>query len=552
MAGGQALGPRGRACGPWSVLGLTLCAWACQSYDAAVLDDRLRAATVDAYLAVIEEDFGGLAEAAVSVPGLSARYRDAAIAAERPEAFYGVLRQLLAELDDPHASLRAPARFWEGPVALPERVAVMAEGDVVWLAVPKGSVRTGAELRVALGGWLDGLEEELAEGRAEASAQLLMRSALAEVGTGAPFEWMVLDAIDGVPIESAHAGRLLLPGALGSVVEVSGAMAGEPVTLALFRNSGSFTTAERGAPQLVRGPIALARLLDPSLALPSRRTRRRPVDMGVVEVRRGLNRMLRRDGRPLGIAPGLRAEYGLDARVLRSPGGKEVAYLRLEDFQALEPEASEAAAAGPPVSRADLVDGLLGVMAELAKYDDWIVDLTGNPGGSWTDLGALLSFFVPESMGVIPHVGCAVREELVWGLIPTRQRVLLRQARADVPRVNPRNLRVLVDQDTASAGEITASALRGVAGAQLVGERTAGAEYVTGQFEAPDGSILVVGLGGGMLAPCEGFQGRGLEPDLRVELVTPARSSLPPVTRRQAFRLEALRAALRSLDLASP
>ena len=93
------------------------------------------------------------------------------------------------------------------------------------------------------------------------------------------------------------------------------------------------------------------------------------------------------------------------------------------------------------------------------------------------------------------------------------------------------------------AGEIVATFLRGTVDAVLVGERTAGAEFSTGDFQAPDGSVLSIGLGGGMVAPLPHFQGRGLEVDVKVKGATRDLEAW-----RAAFALHARSAALAAID----
>ena len=136
MAGGQALGPRGRACGPWLVLGLTLCAWACQSYDAAVLDDRLRAATVDAYLAVIEDDFGEIADAIIA--GFESGELQSAI--EKNE-FKGFVNATGKELGRKGKRLFMPFR-----IALTGRMQGPEVGDVLSLIATEGTPESAVSL----------------------------------------------------------------------------------------------------------------------------------------------------------------------------------------------------------------------------------------------------------------------------------------------------------------------------------------------------------------------------------------------------------------------
>ena len=55
----------------------------------------------------------GTGPAGISVEELRSRYRSA-VGSATPAAFYGVLRALLADLDDPHAGLTVSPRFWTG------------------------------------------------------------------------------------------------------------------------------------------------------------------------------------------------------------------------------------------------------------------------------------------------------------------------------------------------------------------------------------------------------------------------------------------------------
>jgi C-terminal processing protease CtpA/Prc len=132
------------------------------------------------------------------------------------------------------------------------------------------------------------------------------------------------------------------------------------------------------------------------------------------------------------------------------------------------------------------------------------------------------------------------------------ERLSATQGRADVPHIEPENLFILVDQGTGSSAEIFATTLRTLAGAQLIGERTVGAELPVVTLEAPDGSRFAVGGLGGMTDPCDPFQGTGLEPDIRVELTAPDEAGLGPRQRRERLRLMALQSALGLVDGVEP
>ena len=508
---------------------------ACRTHDPMVLDERLRAVTLDAYVAVIERQYGGLARTGVTGDELRARFGPPARAATEPDAFYRVLRGMLRELDDPHASLTESPRFWNGPLAEPERAQVVCSGGALWLSLPEASLRTRAELEAELARWLEGIREGVEAGAATASATLLVRSASASAGRGGTAtRWLELAEVDGVPVEEPHGAGLLLKGRLGSVVEVSGVLEGREVTLALLRNAGSFAPEERGAPRELLGPGELAALLDPAVTPPRRR---RWIGRSAARVRRGLGALLDR-GEELPVEEEARREFGLEARRLWTAGGRSVGYLRLEDFHrgAWDGE-------GPPA----LAGAMAEVLGRLEPGEDLVIDLTGNPGGAWTEAGALLSFLLPAGTPFIPHEVRSVEERRTLGFVRRTTRSLRLQP-LDVAPFQPGRVLVLVDQRTASAAEIVASALRGLVGAELVGERTAGAEFSTGRYLAPDGSTLTIGLAGGMVEPCEHFQGAGLVPDLEVPSVAPDRGQLDPTSWRLAFRLAALRAALVELD----
>lgn len=511
----------------------------CRGVDPNVLDDRLRTATVDAYLGFLDAEFGGLEASGVTVEALRERHRAEAIGATDPTDFYGVLRRMVVELGDPHAEIEESERFWRGPIACPEQARPMSAGDDLWLALPESSIRTTEELADALEEWVEGIEDRLGAGDPEATALLLARSASPAGGAGAPTVWLKLKEVDGQPVRSPHGASLLLTGRLGTTVVVEGVMDGADVTLALFRNMGKLREPG-GEFEKELGPRKLARLLDPEVPLPPRKLRWSSSAFSQPRV----DRLLRTSAKVGGVSREVAREYGLEARVLISPGGRPVAYLRIGDFDREVWPGGEV----PNEPDVQFLDSLCSVMDSLAAFDDWIVDLTWNHGGRWLDLGTAVSFFLPESQAQIPHAVTGWRTEMRWGIVPVMERFSATQLRTEVPHVHPRSLLILVDQGTGSSAEIFAATLRTLAGAQLIGERTVGAELPVVTLEAPDGSRFSVGGVGGMTEPCEHFQGTGLEPDLRVELAAPDEAGLGPRERRERLRLEALRAALESLD----
>jgi hypothetical protein len=494
---------------------------------------------VDAYFRFLDAEFGGLEAAGVNLDSLRERHRAEVIGATDPASFYAALRRVVVELGDPHAEIEESERFWRGPLALPEQARPMSAGDDLWLALPESSIRTPDELAVSLEEWLEGIGSGVGAGDPEAVALLLARSASPAGDGGAPRVWLQLEEVDGQRVRSPHGASLLLAGPLGTTVEVAGVMDGVDVTLGLFRNTGKLREPG-GEFEKELGPRRLARLLDPEVPLSPRQLRSSSSAFGQPRV----DRLLRTSARVGGVSREIAREYGLEARVIISPAGRPVAYLRIGDFDREVWPGGEV----PNEPDVQLLESLSAVMDSLGTLDDWIVDLTWNHGGRWLDLGTAVSFFLPESQSQIPHLVTAWRPEKRWGIVPVMERLLATQARADVPHIGPKNLVILVDQGTGSSAEIFAATLRTLAGAQLIGERTVGAELPVVAFEAPDGSRFTVGGLGGMTDPCEHFQGTGLEPDICVELAAPDEAGLGPRERRERLRWNALRAALGLLD----
>ncbi|MEM9803231.1 MAG: S41 family peptidase [Planctomycetota bacterium] len=528
-----------------------LLALGCRSFDPDVFDERLRAATVDAYVDAIETQFGGLEAAGLESGDLRERYREEAIAAETPAVFYAVLRAMLADLDDPHATLRVSSRFWAGPVAEPEGVRFVRSRDAIWIGAPGPSLRTDDELDDAMSRWLSSLgASSLAELDQRETATLLRLSSAYGADDrawllAAPLVWLRVHSIDGVAIETPHDAELMARGDLGTRARVVVEGRAGPTRLALLRNAGVFEDGPDGGVRRRLGPLELAALLDPGEGRGGT-TARPPLRLRFRDPHR---RPFRRGDR-IDLPEAASRAFGAEAWILRTPRGRRVGYLRIGSFRPRDAQGKTIESSEEGSERPSLRHVLRRTFAALAPCEDLIVDLTGNPGGSWQEAGLFISYFQSPEDEVVPHEVASVA---VTGnaLFRIRTREVQRLERADVPCVLPRRVHVLVDQDTASAGEIAASAMRGLAGATVVGERTAGAEFSTAEFEGPDGSVLTIGLGGGMVAPLERFQGRGLRPDIAIEAPAEAEESVDLEEWRASYRYRALAAALQAIDEAA-
>lgn len=561
---------------PWIAAWVLLVA-SCASVDPNVFNEALRTATFRAYLGAIEAQFGGLEAAGVTAGELRDRYRKRAMAAQSPESFYRVLSEMLADLDDPHAVMRVSPRFWDAPVAEPEWSQFVMSRGSVWVGLPRRSVRSPEDYAESLGVWLRPFgSKPLGEFEPLEIAALLRSSAAFSGRSGLasarePLAWLRLRAIDGIEIESPHDAELVVRGPLCSTVEFQVDLEGVPATIALMRNAGVFEgdSLSRGIRRRY-SPLELAATLESEEGVvvtgpSSVHGGRSPVSANRAR-REGFRRSAFPSGRRFRLNDPAAEAFGIEAWHLRTPEGRRVAYLRIERFEprvyadgdVRQGQVPADPVAGPNGSVEPRLDAALQAAFAALNVDGWrgddrravdglIVDVTGNAGGSWVETGLLLSFFLDAETEVVPHSVVTVVDS-GWWFFRARTRAKQFLARADVRQVEPKQLVVLVDQSTASAGEITAATLRGVAGATLIGERTAGAEYSTAEFRAPDGSVLRIGLSGGMEPPLPSFQGVGIEPDVVIQPFAEFDEALDLEAWRAGFRFLALEKGLERID----
>lgn len=110
-----------------------------------------------------------------------------------------------------------------------------------------------------------------------------------------------------------------------------------------------------------------------------------------------------------------------------------------------------------------------------------ILDLRGNPGGFVIEAMGVISQFVPAGTPVL-------QEADMNGVIRTISSVGNNGLWLEGP------LAVLVDDSSASASEVTSSAIMESGRAELVGERTSGTGTIILPFDLSDGSIVMIGI----------------------------------------------------------
>ena len=182
-----------------------------------------------------------------------------------------------------------------------------------------------------------------------------------------------------------------------------------------------------------------------------------------------------------------RARIRIPAAAWSMVPGTDVALLRLVQFSAgssgeLQQARNEAVAAG--------AQGL-------------ILDLRGNPGGFVDQAVDASSLFLSDSVVYIRELADGER-------IPVRTN----------PAVEATNLPlvVLIDQNTASSGEITAGAIAAAGRALLVGQTTFGTGTILLPFDLSDGSSIRLAVERWLTPEGELIFGNGITPDVEVEL----------------------------------
>lgn len=192
---------------------------------------------------------------------------------------------------------------------------------------------------------------------------------------------------------------------------------------------------------------------------------------------------------------------------LRLGARSEVAYLRLDSFKHELLGQTEAS----------LCDQI-GLLCETARgAESILIDVRANTGGSLSASTRLVNAFIEDREPELP-VSLLIPATGPSSIPGTRTRLLglVRVAPApDLPPPIRGRIVVLVDDLSASGAEYVAAVLRCRRNAVIVGATTSGAEWVTFDWPLSDGSILALGLGGGLTRECGGsFQRIGITPDV--------------------------------------
>ncbi|MBE6637857.1 MAG: PDZ domain-containing protein [Ruminococcaceae bacterium] len=133
----------------------------------------------------------------------------------------------------------------------------------------------------------------------------------------------------------------------------------------------------------------------------------------------------------------------------------------------------------------------------------FIYDLRGNPGGSLTSVVAVLDYLLPK--------GIVVTLENYDG---SKNEYTSDDNSFDYPAV------ILVNKNTASAGELFASCMRDYNAAILMGETTYGKGVAQSFFTLPDGSAIKFTTAKYYSPHTKNYDGVGLSPDISISCPT--------------------------------
>jgi carboxyl-terminal processing protease len=160
-----------------------------------------------------------------------------------------------------------------------------------------------------------------------------------------------------------------------------------------------------------------------------------------------------------------------------------------------------------------------------------ILDLRGNPGGYLDQAQAVASEFIPPGKGKNVLIEKTRSSEQPLPVLPGG-------VATNVPLV------ILVDNNTASAAEITAGAIRQLRpDVRLIGQTTFGTGTILSTFLLSDGSALVLGTDEWLLPNGESTYHHGIAPDQKVALPSTAVALSPLVAKEESLSLQQIKAS---------
>ncbi|MBD2777096.1 carboxyl-terminal processing protease CtpB [Iningainema tapete] len=171
---------------------------------------------------------------------------------------------------------------------------------------------------------------------------------------------------------------------------------------------------------------------------------------------------------------------------LKQEGSQRVGYIRLREFSA---------------HSADQMRRAIGDL-NTQKADTFVLDLRGNPGG-------LLQSSIEIAQMWLDHGAIVRTVDRVGGS---------QESKANHTALTNRPLAVLVDNNSASASEILAGALKDNQRAVVVGDQTFGKALVQSVHELPDGSGVAITIAHYYTPKGTDINHKGVTPDINIKL----------------------------------
>lgn len=238
--------------------------------------------------------------------------------------------------------------------------------------------------------------------------------------------------------------------------------------------------------------------------------------------------------------PQMPAPIPPSGRLLTSPGGCAIGYLRVPFLISIEAE-----------SIAGYVNTLVALQKELAARGakGWVVDLRGNIGGNqWPMLAALSGILGDGEHGAVVtpdggRMAWGTRPGAAWAMSP--ENTAVGDAAFIAPDTSTWPAAVLLDRYTASSGEAIAISFRGRPRTRSFGDPTSGRSSANTLIPLAHGGMIALTTSLMMDRAGKSYGGR-LAPDEVLGLPTPEWGAALPIERGEVDA--AVDASLRWLD----
>jgi carboxyl-terminal processing protease len=185
-----------------------------------------------------------------------------------------------------------------------------------------------------------------------------------------------------------------------------------------------------------------------------------------------------------------RGTINIDSVLWAPIPGTELAYLQISQFA--------------EDTDKELIKALDEINAQSPAFKGVVLDLRNNPGGYLHQAINVASQFLPEDSVVLYERNA--KGELDKHVAKSGGRLL------DMPMIT------MINEGTASAGEILAGALQQNGRSRLVGQTTLGTGTVLRPYELSDGSVLRLGVTNWLTPNEELLKDKGVTPDTEVKL----------------------------------